>query len=88
MWVFFITVYSIKIASCALTFCLIMTHCVQEQVVFKNSLRYIEVVTDRTHHVLSALLYLIPFSEVLHIQATLHDDSRHVPAQDERKLAT
>lgn len=48
-----------------------------------------QVVTDSTH--LSALLfasfYLIPFSEVLHVQATFHDDPGHVPAQDEGELA-
>lgn len=35
---------------------------------------------------LFAFFYLISFSEVLHIQAALHDDPRHVPPQDEREL--
>lgn len=34
----------------------------------------------------SQYLYLIPFLEVLHIQATLHDNPRHVPPQGEREL--
>lgn len=32
-------------------------------------------------------LYLVPFSEVLDIQATLHNGPRDIPAQNERELA-
>lgn len=35
----------------------------------------------------TAQLYLVSFAEVLHIQAALHDDAGHIPAQNERKLA-
>lgn len=66
-----------------------MSHCVQEQAVSTSSCTCDRVVTDST--ALSALLfasfYLVPFSEVLHVQATLHDDPGHVPAQDEGELA-
>lgn len=32
-------------------------------------------------------LYLVSFSKVLDIKATLHDDPRDIPAQNERELA-
>lgn len=66
-----------------------MSHCVQEQVVSIKRYMCNQVVTDSTHlsPLLFASFYLIPFSEVLHVQATLHDDPRHVPAQDEGELA-
>lgn len=65
-----------------------MSHCVQEQVVSINRYMCNRVVTDSAHlsPLLFASFYLIPFSEVLHVQATLHDDPRHVPAQDEGEL--
>lgn len=64
-----------------------MTHCVQEQVVSVNRCATCMYNGEVQAHISPiCLVYLIPFSEILHIQAALHDDPRHVPSQDQREL--
>lgn len=81
-------VYSTLTAYFTLILYSYVTYWVQEQVVTINICMH-SGYWVRTHTAPSSaiwFLYLIPFSEVLHIKATLHDDPRHIPTQDERKL--